>query len=440
VAPEHASAFYDALHSALAMAGVDGVKVDGQALVTTLGAGLGGSSELCRTMHAAMNASVARNFGAGAAINCMCHSTDNIYHFGSTAMCRASDDFFPRNAASWTAHIVGVAFNSVFLGEVVIPDWDMFQSAHPAAGLHAAARAVGGCAVYVSDAPGKHDAALLRRLVLPDGGVLRALLPGRPTADCLFVDVARDGRSALKVWNRNAMTGVVGCFNVQGSFWDSQLHQFVRHPARCVPVTARVYAVDVPGLGAPGPSGKYPPGDFALYCHARRSLAVLPSRTALVLELQPGDWEVVTVVQVKRPSGKTGPAFAAVGLAGMLNSGGAVLTSEVSPRVLSGASAAPPPSPAKGAGAASGGAYWNSSARVVEWTARVTLRGGGSFVAFVNAAPRRLRLAVDGGAAADAPFDWRRREGGLLLVAVPEGAEHSVIELTLESDPSAAYV
>ncbi len=71
---------------------------------------------------------------------------------------------------------------------------DMFQSEHVAARLHAAARAVGGCAIYTSDRPKVHDFALLRTLVLPDGSVLRARLPGRPTRDCLFVDVARDGR------------------------------------------------------------------------------------------------------------------------------------------------------------------------------------------------------------------------------------------------------
>lgn len=101
----------------------------------------------------------------------------------------------------------------------------MFQSRHPAAGMHAAARAVGGCSVYVSDAPGRHDPEILRKLVLPDGNVLRASLPGRPTADCIFADVARDGRTALKIWNRNASTGVIGVFNVQGSWWDRELHQ-----------------------------------------------------------------------------------------------------------------------------------------------------------------------------------------------------------------------
>jgi hypothetical protein len=65
--------------------------------------------------------------------------------------------------------------------------------------LHGMARAVSGGAVYVSDKPGQHDFTLLRRLVLPDGYVLRAQLPGRPTRDCLFSDVLRDNSSLLKV-------------------------------------------------------------------------------------------------------------------------------------------------------------------------------------------------------------------------------------------------
>lgn len=44
-----------------------------------------------------------------------------------------------------------------------------------------------------SDKPGEHDFEVLKKLVLPDGSVLRAQLPGRPTRDCLFADPARDG-------------------------------------------------------------------------------------------------------------------------------------------------------------------------------------------------------------------------------------------------------
>ena len=89
------------------------------------------------------------------------------------------------------------------------PDWDMFHSKHPAAEAHAAARAVSGAAVYVSDYPGQHDFDLLKRLVLPGGGVLRASLPGRPTADCIFTDVLRDGKSVLKVRGLEAEFGLL---------------------------------------------------------------------------------------------------------------------------------------------------------------------------------------------------------------------------------------
>lgn len=58
--------------------------------------------------------------------------------FSRTAVARVSDDYYPRDPASSTPHIGACAFNSVYLGALVQPDWDMFQSAHPAGGfIHA---------------------------------------------------------------------------------------------------------------------------------------------------------------------------------------------------------------------------------------------------------------------------------------------------------------
>lgn len=70
---------------------------------------------------------------------------------------------------------------------------------------------------YYSDKPGKHDFEILRKLVLPDGSILRARYAGRPTRDSLFTDPVMDGKSLLKIWNLNKLTGVVGVFNCQGS-------------------------------------------------------------------------------------------------------------------------------------------------------------------------------------------------------------------------------
>ncbi|KAG6589829.1 putative galactinol--sucrose galactosyltransferase 6, partial [Cucurbita argyrosperma subsp. sororia] len=199
--PKSVYKFYNELHSYLASAGVDGVKVDAQCILETLGAGFGGRVELTRQYHQALDASVARNFADNGIIACMSHNTDALYCAKQTAVVRASDDFFPRDPVSHTIHIAAVAYNSVFLGEIMLPDWDMFHSLHPAAEYHASARAISGGPVYVSDAPGNHNFELLKKLVLPDGSVLRARLPGRPTRDCLFSDPARDGvRWVFLIW------------------------------------------------------------------------------------------------------------------------------------------------------------------------------------------------------------------------------------------------
>ena len=42
-------------------------------------------------------------------------------------MVRASDDFYPKDPASHTIHISSVAYNTLFLGEFMQPDWDMFH-------------------------------------------------------------------------------------------------------------------------------------------------------------------------------------------------------------------------------------------------------------------------------------------------------------------------
>lgn len=49
-------------------------------------------------------------------------------------------------------------------------------------------------AAIISDKPGHHDFEILKKLVLPDGSVLRAKYPGRPSRDCLFSDPVMDGR------------------------------------------------------------------------------------------------------------------------------------------------------------------------------------------------------------------------------------------------------
>ncbi|CAA2998303.1 probable galactinol--sucrose galactosyltransferase 2 [Olea europaea subsp. europaea] len=66
------------LHAYLASCGVDGVKVDVQNIIQTLGAGHGALVSLTRSYPQALEASVARNFPDNGCISCMCHNTDGI--------------------------------------------------------------------------------------------------------------------------------------------------------------------------------------------------------------------------------------------------------------------------------------------------------------------------------------------------------------------------
>ena len=79
VNPEKVFSFYNELHSYLASAGIDGVKVDVHNILKTLGAGHGGRVKLAQKYHKALEASISRNFPDNGIISCNSHNTDGLY-------------------------------------------------------------------------------------------------------------------------------------------------------------------------------------------------------------------------------------------------------------------------------------------------------------------------------------------------------------------------
>ncbi|KAI3446887.1 hypothetical protein Pfo_003552 [Paulownia fortunei] len=280
VNPRNVYKFYNELHSYLASAGIDGLKW---------------MVELTRQYHQALDASVARNFPDNGCIACMSHNLESLYCSKQTAIVRASDDFYPRDPVSHTIHIAAVAYNSVFLGEIMLPDWDMFHSLHPAAEYH-------------GDAPGKHNFDILKKLVLPDGSILRARLPGRPTKDCLFSDPARDGVSLLKIWNMNKYTGVLGVYNCQGAAWNSVERKNTFHQTKSEAITGYVRGRDVHLISEVAQDSNWD-GNVAMYSHRSGDIIVLPYNVAMPVSLK-----------VLAP----GFSFSPFGLIDMFNAGGAI--------------------------------------------------------------------------------------------------------------------
>jgi raffinose synthase len=296
VPAEHAARFFDDYHSALAAEGVDGVKVDSQAVLEALATGQGGRVPVTRAYRSALETSVRKHF-EGRLINCMSNAQETFYGSPDSTLLRTSIDFFPSLPASHGAHLYANAQVGLWFGEFMQPDWDMFQSGHAWGAYHAAARAISGGPVYVSDKPEAHDADVLARLVCSDGKVLRCDAPGRPTLDVLFLDPTRED-VLLKIWNRVGRAGVVGLFNAR-----------VGRDGEPGPVlSGETGPSDVPGLA----------GDaFACFRHTTQTLERFARSDRKRVSLGERGYELFSFVPIERD-------FAAVGLGNMLNGHGAV--------------------------------------------------------------------------------------------------------------------
>jgi raffinose synthase len=294
VPPQHIDRFYQDFHRHLVTQGVDGVKVDNQAANEGLGHGLGGRVAVMQAYREALEGSVQVHFD-GRLINCMSNSNEMIYSTRASTLMRTSIDFWPKRPETHGMHLYTNAQTALWFGEFVHPDWDMFQSGHPMGAFHAAGRAVSGGAVYVSDKPEEHDFAVLRKLVLSDGSVLRARGLGRPTRDCLYHDPTRED-VLLKVFNENLDAGVLGVFNA-------------RFDASATTTTeGTVSPSDIDGLAG---------SDFAVYAHHAGTLVRLRREERLAVRLPQLTAEVFTFVPVD-------DGVAPIGLVDKFNSAGAI--------------------------------------------------------------------------------------------------------------------
>jgi hypothetical protein len=132
---------------------------------------------------------------------------------------RNSDDFFPDIADSHPWHVFCNAHNSLLSAHLnIIPDWDMFQTSHPYASFHAAARAVSGGPIYITDKPGEHDIELINQITAPTTRDTTVIL--RPSVVGRTLDVYHNYNEGniLRIgtyygWARTG-SGILGLFNI----------------------------------------------------------------------------------------------------------------------------------------------------------------------------------------------------------------------------------
>lgn len=215
--------FFDEFYSFLTAAGVDSIKADTQFFIDLL-EDPDDRKNFMTSYQDAWSIASLKHFSTRS-ISCMSLIPQIIFHSQlptnkPTIPLRNSDDFFPEVPASHPWHIFCNAHNALltrFLN--ALPDWDMFQTSHPYASFHAAARCVSGGPIYITDEPGKHDLQVLDQMTAPtiQGGtvILRPSVIGR-TIDIYHGynegHVLRVG--SYTGWAKTG-SGILGLFNIQ---------------------------------------------------------------------------------------------------------------------------------------------------------------------------------------------------------------------------------
>ncbi|CAL2261369.1 unnamed protein product [Prunus armeniaca] len=333
VLPEVAHKLYEGLHSHLQSVGIDGIKVDVIHLLEMLFEEFGGRVELAKAYYKALTDSMKKHFNGNGVIASMQHCNDFMY-LGTTAISlgRIGDDFWSKTTEAaygtyWLqgCHTVHCAYDSLWIGNIIHQDWDMFKSTHPCAEFHAASRAIGP--IYISDSVGKHNFKVLKSLVLPDGSVLRCQHYALPTRDCLFEDPVHDGKTMLKIWNLNKYTGALGLFNCQGGGWCPKSRLNKSAPECSKPLTCLSGPKDVEWNNGKTPISIKGMNIFAVYMHQQKKLKLLKLSEKVEISLQPFGFELLTVSPV-RVLPKKLIQFAPIGLVNVLNTGGAIQSLE----------------------------------------------------------------------------------------------------------------
>ncbi len=261
--------FYNGYHSYLKERGADLVKVDNQSTLSVITMNRIPVGYAARGQQTNLQKSVMKNFD-GAIINCMDMTIENIYFWKDTNIGRNSDDFFPKRPDNFQIHALHNIYNSLWFSELTYPDFDMFESNHPQAKAHSVLRSISGGPLYFTDAAGKENYDILRKLVFSDGRLPRADQPAKPTRDVLFVNPVLE-RNALKAFTVANGSGIIAAFNVD---------QASRK------VKGKVSPTDVEGIAGE---------EFALYEHFSGKVKKMKKSDASDILINPNDVRLFVV-------------------------------------------------------------------------------------------------------------------------------------------------
>ncbi|XP_061366170.1 stachyose synthase-like [Gastrolobium bilobum] len=373
VHPDQANDLYDSMHSHLAKSGVTGVKVDVIHTLEYVCDEYGGRVELAKAYYDGLTKSIVKNFNGSGIIASMQQCND-FFFLGTkqVAMGRVGDDFWIQDSNDpmgvfWLqgVHMIHCSYNSLWMGQMIQPDWDMFQSDHVCAKFHAGSRAICGGPIYLSDSVGSHDFDLIKKLVFPDGTVPKCIHFPLPTRDVLFKNPLFDQKTALKIWNFNKYGGVIGAFNCQGAGWDPKIKKIRGFPECYKTVSGAVHVTEVEWDQKKEATHMGEAEEYIVYLNQAEELHLMtPKSEPIQFTLQSVNFELYSFVPVTKINDSI--KFAPIGLTSMFNSGGTI-----------------------------------QDLVYVETGAKLKVKGAGNFLAYSSESPKKLELN-----GSEVHFEW----------------------------------
>ncbi|KAJ1412554.1 Glycosyl hydrolases 36 [Sesbania bispinosa] len=379
VDPNQANDFYNSMHSYLAESGITGVKVDVIHTLEYVCDEYGGRVELAKAYYDGLTNSIVKNF-KGSGIIASMQQCNDFFFLGTkqVSLARVGDDFWFQDpngdpmGVFWLqgVHMIHCSYNSLWMGQMIQPDWDMFQSDHVCAKFHAGSRAICGGPIYVSDNVGSHDFDLIKKLVFPDGSVPKCIYFPLPTRDCLLKNPLFDQKTVLKIWNFNKYGGVIGAFNCQGAGWDPKLKRFRGFRECYKPVSGTVHVTEIEWDQKKEATHMGEAEEYVVYLNQAEELCLMtPKSEPIQFTIQPSTFELYFFVPVTKLGGSN-IKFAPIGLTNMFNTGGTILELE----------------------------YVESGAEI---GAKIKVKGGGNFLAYSSESPKKF--LVNG---SEVDFEW----------------------------------
>ncbi len=296
-----ATEFFDQWYTYLKSEGISFVKVDNQDMLSRAANEDLSLQESGLLYEKVLQDNVFKHFD-GNIINCFDMVPAVLYHFGSSALARGSEDYYPSDnddnykmaySCNAAAHVLMCQINSIWFSKFVFPDFDMFQTYRPNAEYHAIARAISGGPVYITDEPGKQNVEILKKLTLKNGQILRADQPSRPTLDCIF---QIQEHKPFKAFSTVGKTGLLGAWNV----------------ANADEVTGPFSPADVVGL-----EGE----QFAVFEHFSQSMELAAYNKSIPLSLHRMGKKLFVIVPIENE-------FAAFGLINKYNAPKTILSTQ----------------------------------------------------------------------------------------------------------------